>query len=81
MPSFMGDKAKRGPTKRANSHAVRDSGEKIDLLKTIHMPRNLNQLNKGLLPKQNYIEEEIKADTLKSEQLSPGKMKKLEQQS
>ena len=51
MPSFMGTKAeKRGPAKRANSHAVRDSGEKIDLLKTIKMPRNLNQLNKGLLP-------------------------------
>ena len=57
MPSFMGEKAKRGPTKRANSHAVAGSDDKIDLLKTIKMPRNLNQLNKGLLPKKNYEEE------------------------
>ena len=67
MPSFMGEKARRKPAKRANSHAVADSGEKIDLLKTIKMPRNLNQLNKGLLPKEKYTEEEIKADTMKSE--------------
>ena len=79
MPSFMGEKARRKPAKRANSHAVADSGEKIDLLKTIKMPRNLNQLNKGLLPKEKYVEEEIKADTMKSEQMTPGKLKKLEQ--
>lgn len=84
MPYFNGEKAtreqaKRGPAKRANSHAVRGNSEdKIDLLKTIKMPRNLNQLNKGMLPKKNYVEEEIKPDTMKSENLSPGKMKRLE---
>ena len=32
---------KKNQHKRANSHSCRDTGSKIELLKTIKMPRNL----------------------------------------
>lgn len=45
---------------RANSEARGDnSSEKIELLNTIRLPRNLKQLNKGLLPKANYEPEPV----------------------
>ena len=58
MPAFNGGKqapAKKSQHKRANSEARADNAsEKIELLNTIRLPRNLKQLNKGLLPKANY---------------------------
>lgn len=46
MPKFRGDAPATEPVKRnhhqrANSHTARDTGSKIELLKTIKMPRNL----------------------------------------
>ena len=59
MPTFMnGGKLppqKQQQAKRSNSQNVRASSQdKIDLLKTIKLPRNLKNLNNGLLPKKNY---------------------------
>ena len=42
--------------RRSNSEA-REVDDKMKLLGTIKLPRNLKQLNKGLLPKSNYEED------------------------
>lgn len=80
MPAFNGGKVQAEPEKKAlhrrsNSQAHADRGpEKIELLKTIKLPRNLKQLNKGLLPKSNYEPEVIENDTMYSEK--PAEMEK-----
>lgn len=62
--------------RRSNSQAADQQKDpnKIELLKTIKLPRNLKQLNKGLLPEKQYTEEQVPLlETIHSEQIEQQK--------
>jgi len=83
MPAMAGkeDKKKAPSHFRANSQAREQMDSKIELLQTIHMPRNMKKL-KDMLPKKNYdpIEKPV-VETIYSEKPMQKKGSRMEYES